>query len=87
MPFEPNPPEDEKKLSGSFKPGKKPNWFPKYKEVCYVVTNPPKNTKLNAEDQVFVLSQEDPQAYNNWNDLHFYQKTKNEKVEPTNLAG
>lgn len=59
MPFEPTPQENEK-LSASFKGSKKPQGLPKFKEVCYVVTNPPKYTKLNAEDQVFVLSQEDP---------------------------
>lgn len=40
------------------------------KEIKYVVTNPSKNTKLEENDLVFVLSKEEPGDPETWDDYN-----------------
>jgi hypothetical protein len=47
--------EDERKKSAQSQ-DKQQQQKPTYKEIKYVVTNPPRHVKLQADDLVFVLS-------------------------------
>jgi hypothetical protein len=47
---------------------------PKWKEIKYVVTNPHRNTVLNADDLVFVLAKSDPGDPDTWD--NYTEKNK-----------
>lgn len=46
------------------------------KEIKYVITNPQKNIKLRADDLVFVLSQNDPNKEETWDDYNYFNNKK-----------
>mmetsp|Transcript_20173 Transcript_20173/g.14616 ORF Transcript_20173/g.14616 Transcript_20173/m.14616 type:complete len:98 (+) Transcript_20173:318-611(+) len=49
------------------------------KEIKYVVTNPPKNMRLRENDLVFVLSQQDPETLDTWDDYKYFSESKDNK--------
>lgn len=48
--------EEERKKNVGKNADSQPQSKPTYKEIKYVVTNPPRHVKLKADDLVFVLS-------------------------------